>query len=954
MQTLTVLGTILLAGVPWLRTALYHWGVGTRRSFLSMVFVFLGLSMGGAGASMAAMTVSGVISSNTVWSASQSPVTVQGEVVLDQNATLAVEPGVEVRMAANASFTLNSGAVVAVGTADRPILITSASAAPAPGVWGQWRFKQGTRSAQTRLEYVRIEYGSGVVIEKSSPTLDHMSINHHNGPAIQMDLESSPSGRSLSATGNTLNAIVVPSGTVRGHIVWGLVGIPYLVREGLVEVGQPSLTIQPETLTVGAGTLTPMRVVLDAAAPAGGRLIALSSSSSDAVKVPANVTVAEGSLSAEFEVRAVGFTSALLAASHPDLGSARAQVNVVSLPALQLDSSTWSMALGMPYGITVRLPSAAPSGGVPVQLRAEPSGVFQLPASVTVPAGQSQVQFIVQGLAHGYARISAQAQGYRAASADVDTSRMSLVLLPYELRASAPIVAGESREAAVALSHRAPLGGLTVRVVSEAPNVVGLSPSELVVTEGDYASLGKATLQAKSKGQARLLLSANNAQVGYANVTVRNPTVLRWAHAETQGGVVLGHQLRRVGGLWVEQTVDGEPYSDPADLSIDLRCMSSTICEVPSNVTIPAGRASAEVAAEGVGLGASEIEAKAVGLQAAKVAVRVVDPAFKFADRYGTELSGHRYMGLRQDLSLCFSVPTVPESVRFVTAKPWPVDFSLSDQNPAGVVPGIYAQSSGGVSATQSNISPDTGCSPPLFVGEASHMGSYRINAHSAGKRLAQSAVQQIHADRELSLSAACGDCVKFSVVKGFHADIAARTLYLGGIEDAPETLTVRLRCVDAAVCSVPAEITIPSGTSPWSPVTLPVLGLREGETTIEATVPGSQRYPEVYSVAVSVAPPVWTISPDDAPLTLPVGQSLYAEACIGKWDGRSYALAPVPVSVASNKPGILRPSAAALSLDARASCVGVDLLGISAGKARVSFEATGLTSTGIAVEVLP
>lgn len=86
------------------------------RSSMAMAGVVLGLSMGGLSDAAAAMMVSGVISADTVWSAAQSPVTVQGDVTVDQDATLTVEPGVEVRMAANASFTLNRGAVVAVGT----------------------------------------------------------------------------------------------------------------------------------------------------------------------------------------------------------------------------------------------------------------------------------------------------------------------------------------------------------------------------------------------------------------------------------------------------------------------------------------------------------------------------------------------------------------------------------------------------------------------------------------------------------------------------------------------------------------------------------------------------------------------------------------------------------------------------------------------------------------------
>lgn len=80
-------------------------------------------------------------------------------------ATLTIEPGVVMRFSEGSSFAIqrftsdkpSTGVVRALGTADKPIVFTSASETPQPGDWAGLWFG-GVPSASNRLEHVRIEY----------------------------------------------------------------------------------------------------------------------------------------------------------------------------------------------------------------------------------------------------------------------------------------------------------------------------------------------------------------------------------------------------------------------------------------------------------------------------------------------------------------------------------------------------------------------------------------------------------------------------------------------------------------------------------------------------------------------------------------------------------------------------------------------------------------------------
>src|SRR5690606_28924975 len=114
-----------------------------------------------------------------------------------------------------------------------------------------WLFTaQGSASS---LDHVHIHHGKGVQLEASSPTLNRLDFQHNAGPAIAMDLASSPRGTGLTASNNGVNGIAVPAGDLTGSVKWALQGIPYVVGSGVLSVGvSPQVSgLNPATVERG-------------------------------------------------------------------------------------------------------------------------------------------------------------------------------------------------------------------------------------------------------------------------------------------------------------------------------------------------------------------------------------------------------------------------------------------------------------------------------------------------------------------------------------------------------------------------------------------------------------------------------------------------------------------------------------------------------------------------------
>ena len=135
--------------------------------------------------------VSGIISSDTTWTAADSPYIVTGNILVEEGVTLTIGQSVIVRFDGN-YYILVEGTLSAVGTTGNMITFTSNKSIPAPGDWGQIYFSDSSDDVNCILKYCIIEYGGGLSVgagstragiqaRMSSPTLSNNVIAHNAG-----------------------------------------------------------------------------------------------------------------------------------------------------------------------------------------------------------------------------------------------------------------------------------------------------------------------------------------------------------------------------------------------------------------------------------------------------------------------------------------------------------------------------------------------------------------------------------------------------------------------------------------------------------------------------------------------------------------------------------------------------------------------------------------------------
>lgn len=156
----------------------------------------------------------------------------------------------------------------------------------------------------------------------------------------------------------------------------------------------PAIQVAPDAATLASGSSEFVQVVVSPAIAAGGGNLTVTASSS-ALQVSASVPI-DPTVRPQFQVTAgtVGAATpvTLTVSQGTQSGSASITVQPAATPTLApLNIFPRTAASGDPLTVSASLNAAAPPGGVTVTLHSD-SATVPVPATVFIPAGQSQTQ----------------------------------------------------------------------------------------------------------------------------------------------------------------------------------------------------------------------------------------------------------------------------------------------------------------------------------------------------------------------------------------------------------------------------------------------------------------------------------------------------------------------------------------------------------------------------------
>ena len=196
------------------------------------------------------------------------------------------------------------------------------------------------------------------------------------------------------------------------------------IRASTGSVGAMTISL-PANVVVGVNQSVAFPVTLSAAAPSGLQ-ITLQSSDPDVMVSPAAITIPQGGIKSSVVPMATGVIagSATITASAAGLASTSQVVQVTPAAPAAMSFSPGSLMVSgtSTQNLMLVIPTAAPPGGLLVQITSNNPGVATVPATVGVAANSTSALVPVTGVAAGSATITASAANYLNATANVSVS----------------------------------------------------------------------------------------------------------------------------------------------------------------------------------------------------------------------------------------------------------------------------------------------------------------------------------------------------------------------------------------------------------------------------------------------------------------------------------------------------------------------------------------------------
>jgi hypothetical protein len=276
-------------------------------------------------------------------------------------------------------------------------------------------------------------------------------------------------------------------------------------------VSDPFASSNPTTVTITAGAMTislspnplnlvnspvPLTITLSPGAGANPVTVGLSGFDPTVISIPSpTVTVPANSSGVNVTVTplAAGSTQIFANAGGYEPGSDLVNVSAATI-TVALNGNATAVGLTRTLSGTVTLSSPAPQAGLTVALSGDPSATGQVsfsPSNVSILPGAMTGTFNVTGVALGSTTITASASGYTSGADSILVVQLGGIAVTQGVT----VAPGQSTVLGVQLSTPAPVGGVTVTLVSSDTNILTVSPTVFIAgpTGGGQGSTTPAT-----------------------------------------------------------------------------------------------------------------------------------------------------------------------------------------------------------------------------------------------------------------------------------------------------------------------------------------------------------------------------------------------------------------------------------------------------------------------------
>jgi len=351
-----------------------------------------------------------------------------------------------------------------------------------------------------------------------------------------------------------------------------------------------SLTLTPSTVAGGSNSTANVMAAANAVAPAGSQTINLSSSDTNAVTVPGTATMLSGMNNVLVQVQTnsgvTSTTTSTITASANNSVSAVLTVTAGSPPAIQsFTVNPTTVTSGFGANGTITLSGPAPSTDATINLSSSNSAAASVPATATVPAGQTQGTFSITT-----GNVSSSTIVTLTATYSTSTKTATLTVNP---ASSVPVSSltlnpttvsgGASSTATVTLTAAAGSGGQAVNIASSSTVAV---PSVTVLTIPAGQTSGTFTVNTSSPSTtttATISASAGGATEN-ATLTINSAAITLSSLTISPSNVAGGSNSR--GSV----TLSSAPSSNTV---VTLASSNTSVAPVPASVTVPAGATTA-------------------------------------------------------------------------------------------------------------------------------------------------------------------------------------------------------------------------------------------------------------------------------------------------------------------------------------------------------------------------